>query len=104
MNPLHITITSCSTVFHECTSSFSIDVRRDPVPYGDPRYSDSNSRSMISSRYIKTLLTRHCFSRVHRRESDVACNSDVCFWITQHCRDVDDTHTHTLCSAQYIHK
>lgn len=33
-------------------------------------------------RYIKTLLTRLCVSpRMHRCESEVACNS-VCFWIT----------------------
>lgn len=47
-------------------------------------------------RYIKTLLTRQCFPRVHRRESDIACNS-VCFWVTQHCRDVDGIHS-ALCT------
>lgn len=52
-------------------------------------------------RYIKTLLTRQCFPRVHRRESDVACNS-VCFSVTQHCRDVDGVYV--IFSSVYVHK
>lgn len=52
-------------------------------------------------RYIKTLLTRHCFLRVHGRGSAVACNS-VCFWVTQHGRNVNGTHI--FHSTLYVHK
>lgn len=60
-----------------------------------PDYIRSNAVDDII-RYIKTLLTRQCFPRVHRRESDVACDS-VCFWVTQHCRDVDGVYYTRFC-------
>lgn len=89
----HMSSAFCEYKFpHRCASIRLVTVSR--------RHAISRS-NMVDDiiRYIKTLLTRQCFPRVHRRESDIACNS-VCFWVTQHCRDVDGIHSGSV----YVHK